>query len=524
MDESNEQGHDDARLGGEPPSFDAGASGPGATPASGSPMPLSMPPYAAPSAPGDPFDAETPAPGDPFDAEHPTFDEVRPVGPDPQIPGTALPGAAGGAPPSGGQPPYVPPYGYGWSPGGLPYDGGEAPAAAPHRKALAALGVVALLAGGLGAGLGVALGGTGTSGSGPTSVQPLPQPPSNSLSSTGAKMSVSAIASSVEPAVVDIRTTVASPVGQSASAAGTGMIVTPSGEVLTNNHVVENATSIRVGIAKHPGSFTARVIGVNPTKDVALIQIEGVSHLPYVNLGDSSTLAVGDPVVAVGNALGFGGTPSVVSGQVSALGRTITASDAGLQPETLHNLIQTTAQIQPGDSGGPLLDSSGKVIGMDTAAASGGTGTAVGFSIPINEARTIIEQMQHHQAVGGNILGASPFLGVYELTSGSSAAAPGSPFGGLPGFGTSGTSGTSGTPAAVSGVTLGGVVASSPAERAGLQGGDVITAIDGTQTPTWPVLQKVVQAKKPGQTITIDYVGSGGTAQTVTITLAALPK
>lgn len=517
MDETNEQALEGAPLTGDPQSFDtvpmAHAAGRPAEPL----MPLSMPPFEAPPA----FETRV-APREGAGAQDPTLDDVRTVGPDAQIPGTALPGAAGGAPPSGGQPPYLPPYGYGWSPGGLPYDdrGVPAPDQAPHRRALAALGVVALLAGGLGAGLGVALGGTGSSGSSSSSVQPLPQAPSNSLSSTGTKMSVSAIAGSVEPAVVDIRTTVASPVGQSASAAGTGMIVTSSGEVLTNNHVVENATSIRVGIANHSGSFAARVIGVNPTRDVALLQIEGVSHLPYVNLGNSSTVAVGDPVVAVGNALGLGGTPSVVSGQVSALGRTITASDANLAPETLHHLIQTTAQIQPGDSGGPLLDASGRVIGMDTAAASGETGTTVGFAIPINDARAIVEQMQHHQAVGGNILGASPFLGIYELTSGSSSSASGSPFGGLPGFSPSGTTGTP----PPSGVTLGGVVASSPAERAGLQSGDVITAIDGTPTPTWPTLQKLVQAKQPGQQITIDFVAASGAAQTATVVLAALPK
>lgn len=488
MDERNDQeGH------GEPPHEVPGRPSPaGGGPAAGSaeaptsPMPLSMPPLGP-------------------DAD-PTLEQVWAVPTAHTQPGTVLPAAAGEAPP-GDQPPYLPPYGDGWSSGGLPRDP-VGPSA--RRRSLAALAAVAIATAGLGAGLGVAFAGTGPAAKGAgAAASSLPAPSGGALSSAGSKMSVAAIASAVEPSVVDIRTNVVSPVGRQSAAAGTGMIVTPSGEVLTNNHVVENATTIRVVVAHH-GQYAARVIGVNPARDVALLQIEGASNLPYVTLGNSSSVAVGNSVVAVGNALGMGGTPSVVTGEISAVGRTIRATDPGLTSETLHNLLETTAQIEPGDSGGPLLNSSGKVVGMDTAAASADSGGSVGFAIPIDQARSIVVQMQHHRALGGTILGASPFLGVYE--SGTA-----SPSGSLGGLGASGS-----RPAG--GVTIAAVAGSSPAQRAGLEAGDVITSIDGTATTTWHALQQAVRAKQPGQRINLAYVVPGGGSHTVAIRLAGLPK
>jgi S1-C subfamily serine protease len=491
---------------------------PAATFEPSSPMPLSMPPFA--NGP-----AEQASVGD---GEEAVLEEVRAdasAGTDPQVPGTALPGATGGAPPAGGQPPYSPPYGYSWSPGGLP--AGHAAPALDHRRARLALALVGLLGAGLGAGLGISFAGTGASGPRASALAPPSQGSGGALSSTGDKPSVAAIAAALDPSVVDIRTSVVSPVGEPSAAAGTGMVITSSGEVLTNNHVIENAISIEVVVPGH-GTHPAKVIGVNPTKDVALLQVEGVSGLPTVPFGDSSSVAVGDPVVAIGNALGMGGTPSVVTGEVSALGRTITASDPGLRSETLHGVIQTTAPIEPGDSGGPLVDAQGKVIGMDTAALSSDTGSSIGFAIPINEARTIVAQMQRHESTGGNILGTSPFLGVYESNAGTGIGSV-TPFGGLPGFGgfggfgTSGTSGTSGS-SSVPGVTIAAIAGSSPAERAGLQGGDVITAIDGKPTPTWSALRAAVQARRPGDTITVTYVGLSGTSQTIRVRLAGLPQ
>lgn len=490
----------------------------------GTPMPLSMPPYSPPPPVPEPERGPSIRP----DAgDDPADGHVRATGPDEPIPDTALPGDAGGAPPFGGQPPYLPPYGSSWPPGGLPPEGAEHRLTPTRqRRSLAALGAVALVTAGLGAGLGVALTGTGSAGTGgATGTSGGPTPPGlggGALSSTGSKVSAARIADSVEPAVVDIRTTVVQPVGQ---AAGTGMILTSSGEVLTNNHVVENASTIEVSIAGRRGSFPATVIGVNPTKDVALLQIKGVHGLPYVHLGNSSTVSVGDPVVAIGNALGLGGTPSVVTGEISATDRTITASDPGLQAETLHHLLQTTAPIQSGDSGGPLLDASGKVIGMDTAnvANGGATNDTIGFAIPINAARAIVDQMRHHEAVGGTILGSAPFLGIYEAASGTGATSGGGQFGGLPGFG--GTSGTAGTPppASAQGVTVAAVVNGGPAQQAGLAQGDVITAIGGTPTPTWSALRKAISARRPGQKVSVAYVGPSGASHTVRVVLGAFP-
>ncbi|HLI15389.1 MAG TPA: trypsin-like peptidase domain-containing protein [Acidimicrobiales bacterium] len=406
---------------------------------------------------------------------------------------------------AGDQPP--PPPGA-WSPAS-----GAPPVPPRRRRALVAAAVAAatLVAGGLGAGLGAAFGGSASLAPARSS---LPSTPTAPLSAPG---SVARVAALVKPAVVDISTTIATEVGSPPSPAeGTGMILTPSGEVLTNNHVVEDATSIRVSVGGSR-TYAARVLGVDPVHDIALLQLEGASGLPTVSLGDSSTVAVGDPVVAIGNALGLGGSPSVVSGIVSAVGRTISASDAGGgNPETLHNLIQTSAPISPGDSGGPLVNLRGQVIGMDTAAASAdGTGASIGFAIPINQAAADVHQIERGQAGNGVIIGESPFLGITEQPSYG-----GFGFGFGFGFGGTGT----GTQPSVSGVTIGPVIQGGPAERAGLSEGDVITAIDGHQTPTWNALVRQVEAHRPGQTIQVSYVDTGGTSHTVSVVLAGIPR
>ncbi len=433
--------------------------------------------------------------------------------------GASIPPAGAGMPP-GGQPPYSPPYGWAWPPGG-PSPEPAPPRRRGRRAVLAAGAAVALVAGGLGAGLGVALSGNSSSGNNSSSSGGIAKLPRSQVASSSSKHSVGAIAAAVEPSVVDINVSVASAAGSAqAQAAGTGMIVTSSGQVLTNNHVVENAMSIQV-VVPHHGRYTARVIGVDPTKDVALLQIVNApQNLPYVALGDSSKVALGNSVIAIGNAYGLGGSPSIATGVISALNRTITASDASAttSTETLHGMLQTDAPIAAGDSGGPLVNSSGQVIGMDTAAASGDGGT-LGFAIPINTARTIVEQIEAHKASGTVIMGASPFLGIYEVPSASQPSALGGSFSGLPGYGTSGTSGTS-----VSGVVIYDVVTNSPAQKAGLTAGDTITAVNGKRTPTWSSLTKIIGADKPGQRITVTYVETSGASRTVGITLTGLPK
>ena len=243
---------------------------------------------------------------------------------------------------------------------------------------------------------------------------------------------VSQIADDVDPAVVDVNTTVDALEG-GGQAAGTGMLVTASGEIVTNNHVVQGADSVTVTIAGR-GTRPATVVGTDPTADIAVLRVGGLSNLATVTFGNSSTVTVGDPVVAIGNALGLGGSPTVTEGIISATGRTITAADkTGSNEETLHGLLQTDAPISPGNSGGPLVDAAGGVIGMDTAAASAGTtGSSLGFAIPANAVERIAEEIGTHRDLPGLLFGRTPFLGVEVVDSSqvNNGSEPfGSPFG-----------------------------------------------------------------------------------------------
>lgn len=216
-----------------------------------------------------------------------------------------------------------------------------------------------------------------------------------SVASAALPPDVAAIADKVNPGVVDIAARV--DFGESR---GTGIVLTSSGEVLTNYHVIDGASSIRVTDVGNGKTYFATVVGSDPSHDIAVLQMEKASGLKTVTIGDSSKVAVGDSVVALGNALGVGGTPDVVTGKVTALNQSITATDEGGQnPEDLTGLIQTSAALQPGDSGGPLVDAQGKVIGIDTAASirfrfrrAQSTGSA-SYAIPINQALEIARKI-----------------------------------------------------------------------------------------------------------------------------------
>jgi S1-C subfamily serine protease len=385
---------------------------------------------------------------------------------------------------------------------------------------------VALVAGGAGAAIGVVTNGNNNpSTTNGVQVLPAAKVPTASSSTSNTNI-VTSVAAEVTPAIVDIQTTIATQSGEATEeAAGTGMIVTSSGEVLTNNHVIDDATSIKVTIQGHKGLYNAKVLGVDPppSSDVALLQIEGYSGaLPYVQLGNSSAVKVGQPVVAIGNALGQGGAPSVVNGIVSALNRTINASDeTGSGTETLNGMIQTDAPIVPGDSGGPLVDAQGQVIGMDTAALSSTSGgaTTFGFAIPINTARTIVTSIEHGQKTNGILLGESSYMGIFESTSSTSSGGLGF------NFGTSGVTGNTGTKATtVAGVQIDGVATGSPAQTAGLAAGDVITAMNGKSTTTWAALTKIVAALHPGSTLSVSFTDSTGVPHTASMQLAGIPK
>jgi S1-C subfamily serine protease len=315
------------------------------------------------------------------------------------------------------------------------------------------------------------------------------------------------IAAQTDPGLVDIVSTLGY---QQAQAAGTGLVLTSSGEVLTNNHVIDGATSITVTDIGTGHSYQAKVVGYDQSKDVAVLQLQGASGLPTVNLGNSSTAAVGQKVVALGNAGGKGGTPSVVAGKITGLNAAIIASDEGSgTSERLSGLISHNAPIQPGDSGGPLVNTAGQVIGIDTAGSSSGSATETAqttatqaFAIPINEALSVADQIEAGHASATVHIGATGFLGV-EVTSASNAAAEGVPAG--------------------SGAPIAGVLPGSAAENAGLTAGDVITSVDGQPVSSPSALQTAMEQHRPGDSVTIGWTDQNGQSQSASVTLATGP-
>ena len=274
---------------------------------------------------------------------------------------------------------------------------------------------------------------------------------------------------------------------------GTGMIITSDGEVITNNHVIElysqggNTGSITVTEYGQTKALPATLIGYDQSKDVALLKINSASGLPTVTFGNSSKAVVGDAVVAIGNALGLSaGTPTVTQGIVSALGRSVTAGGVGTQTETLQNLIQTDAAINAGNSGGPLIDTAGQVIAMNTAVAgtsSDGTSSQnIGFAIPIVQVESLLPGLQK----GGQAGSGGGYLGV-DITTLTPALRQQYGF----------------TP--TTGAVILTVVSGSPAAKAGLVQGDVIVNIAGKPITSAEDLQKVIQDSKPGETVTITY-------------------
>jgi S1-C subfamily serine protease len=246
-----------------------------------------------------------------------------------------------------------------------------------------------------------------------------------------------------------------------------------------------------------------------------VLQLQGASGLTTASLGDSSTVQTGDSVVALGNAGGKGGTPSVATGTVTALNQSITASDelSGVS-EQLTGLIETNADIQPGDSGGPLVNIYGQVIGMDTAASSGyqfqgqsSGGTEQAYSIPINEATSLARQIEAGTASATTHIGATAFLGLEIGSSGSG-------FGGFGGFG--GQGGTSGVP-------ITGTASGSPAANAGLTSGDTVTALGGQSVSTAEDIASALVKYHPGDSISISWMDQYGQSHTATLTLANGP-
>jgi S1-C subfamily serine protease len=388
---------------------------------------------------------------------------------------------------------------------------------------------------------------------------------SGSTATSTTALTTSQIATKTDPGLVDIVSTLGD---ENAEAAGTGQVVTSSGEVLTNDHVITGATSIKATDVGNGRTYTATVVGYDQTDDVAVIQLQGASGLATVSFGNSSQVASGSQVVALGNAGGKGGTPSVAAGAVTALNQSITASDEdSSSSEQLKGMIETNADIQPGDSGGPLVNGSGQVIGMDTAALTG-SGNSFGqspsgqggqggqggpdgespwwqfpsgqspsgqspsgqspsgqspsssgqspsssgqsqnqaYAIPINRALSIASEIEAGHASSTVHIGATGFLGVELSSQGSSGF----------GFGGQGSSGSSG-------VALQGVLAGSPAAEAGLGQGDVITSIAGQNVSSQSGIESVIQRYHPGDKVSVGWTDGFGQSHTATVTLATGP-
>jgi S1-C subfamily serine protease len=288
-------------------------------------------------------------------------------------------------------------------------------------------------------------------------------------------------ASKADTGIVDVSTTLGL---EQASAAGTGIVISGSGLVMTNNHVIRGATSIRVRVVTTGKSYTAKVLGYSVPGDIALLKLQNASGLTTAPLGRSSTVHVGDHVTAVGNAGGVGGAPSVTTGRVTALHQAITVSnEEGGESQQLQDLIQNSASVQPGDSGGAILNTSGRVVGVITAASGGfrlqgGTG---GFAIPVDDALSITRQIRAGRSSATVHVGPTAFLGVKTQPASG-------------GFGET------------SGVVVAGVVSGTAAARAGIQEGDVIYSFAGHSVNSPTGLAKLVLALRPGTAVTLKWI------------------
>jgi len=285
-------------------------------------------------------------------------------------------------------------------------------------------------------------------------------------------------------------------------AAATGMVLSSSGLVLTNNHVIDGATSIRATDIGNNRTYSATVLGYDFTGDTALLQLRGASGLLTVSFGNSSAVRVGNQVLAIGNAGGVGGTPSVASGTVTALGQRISAvNDATGVTEQLTGLIETNSAIQAGDSGGPLVNAAGKVIGMDTAASSSyffSGGVTQGYAIPVNTARLLAQQIRKGEASTTVHIGPTAFLGVSVATYLES-------------------------PSQATEVVILGVMAGTAAERLGLVAGDVIVSLNGAGVSTVSQLTTLLQLHHPGDTVRLGWRDVLGQSHAEPVTLGAGP-
>jgi S1-C subfamily serine protease len=285
--------------------------------------------------------------------------------------------------------------------------------------------------------------------------------------------------------IVDIYTTLGY---SSGLAAGTGMILTRSGEVLTNNHVIAGATKFKVVDVTTHRKYTATVTGYSVARDIAVLQLANASGLRTVKRGGAVPLHVGMHVIARGNAQGRGGPPKTALGRIIALHQQIVAKDESGDSETLSNLIATNAPVVPGYSGGPLENSQNRVLGIVTAGSTN-AGFHRGFAIPLPQALQIVRRIESGKPNANVHIGPTAFLGVVVSN----------------------------------GAKLTTIVPGKPADLAGLVVGDVITSLNGTKISSGADVRKVVVTLVPGKAVSIGWTDTNGVAQTGTITPIAGP-
>jgi S1-C subfamily serine protease len=388
----------------------------------------------------------------------------------------------------------------------------EPPRPQRHRHLL---GITATAAVALAVGAGAALAISHASGSGSGG---------GATATSTTVLSSAEVASRVDPSLVDVTSTLGY---QEATAKGTGIVLSADGLILTNNHVINGATSITVTDIGNGKTYKATVVGYDEAHDIAVLRAGGASGLTTASFGDSSTVKVGNSVVALGNAGGVDGTPSVAAGTVVALNQSITASDESSgTSEQLTGLIESNAGIEAGDSGGPLVSVHGQVIGVNTAASTGyqfsglggnGNGgrggfgpsggssnsgstasTTQGFTIPANEALSIARQIEAGQESGSVHIGATAFIGVGvdPSQSGNGSGA---------------------------GVEIASVSPGTPAAGTGLTQGDVITSVAGTAVGSGTSISQVLEGHHPGDKVSISWTDAFGQPHTATVTLATGP-
>ncbi|MEZ5126054.1 MAG: trypsin-like peptidase domain-containing protein [Thermoleophilia bacterium] len=326
------------------------------------------------------------------------------------------------------------------------------------------------------------------------------------LEATNGGLDVASIAAAVTPGIVDVNVTVAYSGSQ---AAGTGMVLSSSGLVLTNNHVIQGAGEISVRSVATDQVYAASVVGYDRSHDVALLQLENAADLATVTLGDSSEVEVGDSIVVIGNAGGDGGEPTSVAGVVAGLNREIVAMGPS-GAEQLTGLIEVAADVQSGQSGGPTVNGQGEVIGITTAASGGYSfeeSGGAGFAVPIQQALDIVAQIQRGVSVGSVHVGPTAFLGVQVVSSQAEDYGYGAPAGGQ----------------AIAGAVVSGVLPDTPAQSAGVQEGDVITGLDGSSISSASELTAALGLLDPGDTVEVTWIDPSGVEHGASVVLMAGP-